>query len=293
MRKLSTEKRAMILTCLCEGSSIAATCRMLGVSKITVLRLLADAGTLAAQYHDLMVRDLQCDRVQVDELWSFVGAKQRQVDAGADAEGSVWTWTAIDADTKLMVSYLVGQRDGGYALQFAYDMADRIDGRFQLTSDGLAAYLDAISDAFGDGIDYAMLIKIYGATRPDHARYSPAVCTGARKDVVIGNPDEDHINTSYVERQNLTVRMQNRRFTRLTNAFSKKLSNHEYHVALMYFHYNFCRKHQTIKTTPAVMAGVADKVWTMVDFVEMLEQEEKIKGGRLTDYKPAASKSKS
>lgn len=293
MRKLSTEKRAMILTCLCEGNSIAATCRMLSVSKITVLRLLADAGTLAAQYHDLMVRDLQVERVQVDELWSFVGAKQRQVDRGADAEGSVWTWTAIDSDSKLMISYLVGQRDGGYALQFAYDMADRIEGRFQLTSDGLAAYLDAISDAFGDGIDYGMLVKIYGATRPDHARYSPAECTGSRKDVIIGNPDEAHISTSHVERQNLTVRMQNRRFTRLTNAFSKKLSNHEHHVALMYFHYNFCRKHQTIKTTPAVMAGVADKVWTMVDFVEMLEQEEKAKGGRLTDYKPAASKSKS
>ncbi|MEM8739554.1 MAG: IS1 family transposase [Planctomycetota bacterium] len=291
MRKLSTEKRAMILECLCEGTSVAATCRMLRVSKVTVLRLLADAGTLAAEYHDLMVRDLQCKRVQVDELWSFVGAKQRQVDRGADAEGSVWTWTAIDSDSKLLISYLVGQRDGGYALQFAYDMADRIESRFQLTSDGLAAYLDAIGDAFGEGIDYAMLVKIYGAERPDHARYSPAVCTGARKDAKIGNPDPAYISTSHVERQNLTVRMQNRRFTRLTNAFSKSLSNHEHSVALMYFHYNFCRKHQTIKTTPAVMAGVADKVWTMVDFVEMLEAEEKARGGRITEYLASPGKS--
>ncbi|MEM6855362.1 MAG: IS1 family transposase [Planctomycetota bacterium] len=290
MRKLSTEKRAMILECLCEGNSVAATCRMLRVSKVTVLRLLADAGTLAADFHDLKVRDLQCDQVQVDEIWSFVGAKQRQVDRGADAEGSTWTWTAIDSDSKLLISYLVGKRDGGYAMEFAYDMADRIDGRFQLTSDGLAAYLDAISDAFGDGIDYAMLVKIYGAERPDHARYSPAVCTGARKNVVIGNPDKDHVSTSHVERQNLTVRMQNRRFTRLTNAFSKKLANHQHHVALHYFHYNFVRKHQTIKTTPAMMAGIVDHRWTMVEFVEMLEREEKARGGRLTDYLPADSK---
>ncbi|MEX2544907.1 MAG: IS1 family transposase [Phycisphaeraceae bacterium] len=277
----------MTLTALAEGNSIAATCRMLGVSKVTVLRLLADAGTLAAEYHDLTVRELRTQRVQVDELWSFCGAKQRQVDRGADAEGSVWTWTAVDADSKLMISYLVGQRDGGYAMQFAYDMADRIEGRFQLTSDGLAAYLDAISDAFGDGIDYAMLVKIYGATQPDHARYSPAECTGCRKQAISGQPDKAHISTSYVERSNLTIRMQNRRFTRLTNAFSKKLANHEHSVALSTFHYNFIRKHQTIKTAPAVMVGVADHTWTMLEFVEMLEREEKAKGGRLTDYLPS------
>lgn len=289
MRKLPTEKRAMILTALAEGNSIASTCRMLGVNKVTVLRLLADAGTLAREFHDLTVRDLSCERVQVDELWSFVGAKQRQVDRGADAEGSVWTWTAIDADSKMMISYLVGQRDGGYAMEFAYDMADRIEGRFQLTSDGLNSYLDAISDAFGDGIDYAMLVKIYGATQPDHARYSPAECTGCRKQVITGNPDKAHVSMSYVERSNLTVRMQNRRFTRLTNAFSKKLANHEHSVALTAFHYNFVRRHQTLKTTPAVIAGVADKVWTMLDFVKLLEREEAKLGGRLTDYKPAAS----
>lgn len=289
MRKLSTEQRAMILTALAEGCSIASTCRMTGASKVTVLRLLADAGTLAAEYHDLVVRDLRCQRVQVDELWSFVGAKQKQVDNGANAEGWVWTWTAIDADSKLMISYLVGQRDGGYAMEFAYDMADRIEGRFQLTSDGLAAYLDAISDAFGDGIDYAMLVKIYGATQPDHARYSPAECTGCRKQTITGQPDHDHVSTSYVERSNLTIRMQNRRFTRLTNAFSKKLSNHEHSVALSAFHYNFIRKHMTIKTTPALMAGVTDHRWTMIEFVQMLEREEKARGGRITSYKPVAS----
>jgi len=286
MRKLSTEKRAIILTALVEGNSINATARMTGASKVTILRLLADAGTLAAQFHDLTVRGVTPQRVQVDEVWSFVGAKQKQVDAGADAEGSVWTWTAIDSDSKLLISYLVGQRDGGYAMEFAYDMADRIEGGFQLTSDGLAAYVDAMTDAFGDSIDYAQLIKLYGASRPDHARYSPADCIGCRKQTVIGNPDKKHVSTSHVERQNLTIRMQNRRFTRLTNAFSKKLQNHMHSVALHYFNYNFCRKHQTIKTTPAIMAGVADHRWTMLEFVEMLEKEEKAAGGRVTDYLP-------
>jgi len=279
----------MILTCLVEGNSVAATSRMTGASKVTILRLLADAGTLAADFHDMTVRDIEVDRVQVDELWSFVGAKQKQVDKGAKAEGSVWTWTALDADTKLMISYLVGQRDGGYAYEFALDIADRVDGRFQLTSDGHKAYLDAMAAVFGTDIDYAMLIKVYGATAPEHARYSPAECTGCRKQTITGNPDHKHVSTSYVERQNLTVRMHNRRFTRLTNAFSKKLDNHVHSIALHYFHYNFCRKHQSIKTTPAVAAGVADHRWTMLEFVEMLEKEEKIRGGRITDYKPAAS----
>lgn len=287
MRKLSTEKRAMILTCLVEGNSIAATTRMTGASKVTVLRLLADAGALAADLHDLVVRDLDVERVQVDEIWSFVGAKQRQVDRGADAEGSVWTWTALDSDTKLMISYLVGGRDGGYAYEFCLDIADRVEGRFQLTSDGHKAYLDAMASVFGTDIDYAMLVKIFGATNPEHARYSPAECTGCRKETISGNPDEKHISTSHVERQNLTVRMQNRRFTRLTNAFSKKLDNHIHSIALHYFHYNFIRKHQSIKTTPAVAAGVADHKWTMLEFVELLEKEEAIRGGRITEYLPS------
>ncbi|MEM1098127.1 MAG: IS1 family transposase [Planctomycetota bacterium] len=290
MRKLSTERRAMILTCLCEGMSIAATTRMTGASKVTVLRLLADAGTLAAQFHDLTVRGLESRRVQVDELWSFCGGKERTKKQGADVEGSVWTWTAIDADSKLMISYLVGTRDSACAIEFMYDVADRVDSKMQLTSDGHKPYLEAVEECFGDNIDYAMLIKIYGQTNPEHARYSPAVCTGSRKEAVIGQPDENHVSTSFVERQNLTVRMQNRRFTRLTNAFSKKIDNHRHSVALMYFHYNFVRKHQTIKTTPAVFAGIADKPMTMVGFVKMLEKEEKAVKGRITNYLSAGSK---
>ncbi len=290
MRKLSSEKRSMILTALCEGNSINATARMLGASKVTILRLLADAGTLAAQIHDLKVRDLGVDRVEADEVWSFVGAKQKQVNKGANGEGSIWTWTAMDADSKLMISYLVGLRDGGYATQFVYDLADRVEGRFQLTTDGHSPYLDAVEDAFGDGIDYARIIKVYGAERPDHARYSPAVCTASRKEVVTGSPDESLISTSYIERQNLTMRMQNRRFTRLTNAFSKKLDNHKHAVALHYLHYNFMRKHQTLKTTPAVAAGIAGHRWTMADFVGMIEKEEKALGGRITDYLASPSK---
>ncbi|MEM6553169.1 MAG: IS1 family transposase [Planctomycetota bacterium] len=277
----------MILTALVEGNSINATSRMTGASKVTILRLLADAGTLAAQYHDLKVRELECRRVQVDEIWSFVGAKQRQVERGADGEGSVWTWTAIDADSKLCVSYLVGGRDGGYAMEFMYDIADRVESKMQLTSDGHGAYLDAVEDAFGDNIDYAQLIKIYGAERPDAARYSPPVCNGTRKNVVIGDPDKAHVSTSYVERQNLTLRMSNRRFTRLTNAFSKKLENHCHSIALHYLHYNFMRKHMTLKTTPAVAAGIASRRMTMLEFVEMLEKEEAANGGRLTDYLPS------
>lgn len=290
MRRLSTEKRAMILTCPVEGNSTAATCRMTGANKVTVLRLLADAGTLAADPHDLMVRDLEVDRVQVDELWSFVGAKQKQVDRGANAEGSVWTWTALDADSKLMISYLVGQRDGGYATEFVLDIADRVDGSFQLTSDGHAAYLDAVFEIYDNELDYAMLGKDYGATQPDHARYSPAECTGCRKQTISGDPEEKHVSTSFVERQNHTVRMHNRRYTRLNNAFSKKLENHVHSIALHYFYYNFCRKHQSIKTTPAVAAGMADHRWTMLEFVEMMEKEEKIRGGRITDYLPSESK---
>lgn len=188
-----------------------------------------------------------------------------------------------------MISYLVGGRDGGYAYEFCLDIADRVEGRFQMTSDGHSAYLDAMADVFGTDIDYAMLIKVYGATNTEHARYSPAECPGCRKQTISGDPDKAHISTSYVERQILTVRMHNRRFTRLTNAFSKKIENHVHSIALHYFHYNFCRKHQSIKTTPAVAAGVADHRWTMLEFVEMLEKEEKIRGGRITDYKPAAT----
>lgn len=284
MRKLSTEKRAMILTALVEGNSINATARMFGASKVTILRLLADAGTLAADFHDFQVRELESKRVQVDELWSFVGCKQRSAERGKQGVGDVWTWTAIDADSKLCVSYRLGDRDAMTAHQFIEDVADRIDTRIQLSSDGLQFYGTAVERVWGGEVDYGRIIKQYHAERPDNARYSPATCTAIRKEVIVGDPDQADISTSYVERQNLTVRMGIRRFTRLTNAFSKKIENHAHAVALHYFHYNFVRKHQTIKTTPAVAAGVANHRWTMLEFVEMLEAEERKLGGRLTNY---------
>jgi len=294
MRKLDTESRANILTALVEGCSIASTCRMFGVNKITVLRLLADAGTLAAQYHDLTVCNIDAKRVEVDEIWAFVGAKQKNASTEKKAKlawGDAWTWTAIDADSKLLITYIVGTRDASYALDFVRDLKSRLSNRIQLTSDGYGSYMDAVKKVFGDLIDYAQLIKDYGKEPGVPAgRYSPPVCLSAQAKPITGNPDPDFISTSYVERQNLTMRMRMRRFTRLTNAFSKKIENHQHAVALHYFHYNFIRKHMTIKTTPAVMAGIADKVWTMTDFVKMLEREEELLGGRLTDYKPAASK---
>lgn len=293
MRKLSVERRAAILSALCEGNSIAATCRMLGVNKITVLRLLADAGTLAAQWHDLVVNNLSTKRVQMDEIWSFCHSKQRQVrpENWSKMHGDVWTWVAMDADSKLAINWLVGGRDASFGREFVADLASRLSDRVQITSDGWQVYRDAVARAFGDSVDFAMLIKEYAVERQGYARYSPPICISARPAPQCGNPAPEHINTSFVERQNLTMRMQMRRFTRLTNAFSKNIENHKHAIAMHYFHYNFIRKHQTIKTTPAVMAGVADKVWTMIDFVELLEREEKMLGGRLTDYKAASKDS--
>lgn len=291
MNKLPAEARAQILTALVEGNSIASTCRMFGANKVTVLRLLADAGTLAAQYHDLMVCNLETKRVQVDEIWSFCHSKNRNVQPKnwGKGHGDAWVWVAMDADSKIVINWVVGGRDSGFANSFVSDLATRLNDRVQLTSDGWQCYRDAVSRAFGGQVDYAMLIKSYAAARAGHARYSPPVCTGAVKSVESGEPDQKHISTSFIERQNLTVRMQNRRFTRLTNGFSKRFENHCHAIALGYFHYNFIRKHQTIKTTPAVMAGVADKMWTMLDFVKLLEREEMLLGGRLTDYKAAKS----
>ncbi len=286
MRKLSTEKRTQILTALVEGNSINATRRMCGVSKLTVLRLLSDVGQLCHDYHDLKVRGLNCQRVQVDEIWSFVGCKQRTKQNGGYGDGDCWTWVAVDAETKLVVSYLAGLRDSGYATEFCRDVANRVVDRIQLTSDGHKLYLDAVADAFGENVDYSMLRKVYGNNPADertHARYSPPTCIATERHVITGNPDPAHINTSYVERQNLTLRMGNRRFTRLTNAFSKKWTNHEHAIALHYFYYNFCRKHQTIGTTPAMAAGIASKVWKITDLVALLEREERLQndGGRI------------
>lgn len=290
MRKLTTEKRVAVLSALVEGNSINATCRMTGVSKVTVLRLLADVGTFCAEYHDLTVRGLSTKRAQLDELWSFCGCKDKAKEQGAGGFGSVWTWVAMDADSKLCISYLVGLRDTDCANTFVSDVADRLEDRIQLTTDGFKPYIEAVDKAFGGKVDYAMLIKTYGAERPDAARYSPAVCTGCKQQAMAGSPDEEHVSTSYVERQNLTVRMGARRFTRLTNAFSKKFENHEHAIALHYFHYNFIRKHMTLKTTPAVAAGIASKPLTILDLVMMVEAEEAKLGERLSGYLPADSK---
>jgi IS1 family transposase len=240
-------------------------------------------------YHDANVQDVKAKRIQVDEIWSFTYAKQKNVAAAKAAPagaGDTWTWTAIEADTKLIVSYFVGGRDGECAMWFMDDLRSRLANRVQLTSDGHKAYLDAVEGAFGSYIDYAMLIKIYGAS-PESAkgRYSPAECTGARKERIEGNPDFAHVSTSYAERQNLTIRMHMRRFTRLTNAFSKKIENHAYAVALHMMYYNFVRIHSKLRMTPAMAAGVSDRLWDVADIVALVEAEEAKSVTRRGPYK--------
>lgn len=248
---------------LVEGSSLRATSRMADVSINTVTKLLVDVAEAAYAYHDAVVRNVRCQRVQCDEIWCFVGAKAKNVPLEKSEEwGDVWTWTAIDADTKLCVSYLVGGRDGWWANEFMQDVAARIRGRVQLTTDGHRPYLNAVEDAFGSEIDYAVLQKIYGAGNETFARYSPGKCIGCDMKAVAGKPDPKHVSTSFVERQNLTMRMGMRRFTRLTNAFSKKVENHAAAVALHFIHYNFARIHKTLRITPAMAAGISDHVWS-------------------------------
>ncbi len=278
MNKLDTAARTQILHLLCEGQSIRAVTRLTGASKNTVTKLLIDAGKACMAYHDAKVRDVKAKRVQVDEIWSFTYAKQKNVAtakaAPADA-GDTWTWTAIDADSKLIVSYFVGGRDGECAMWFMDDLASRLANRVQLTSDGHKAYLEAVEGAFGCDVDYAVLNKIYG-TVPEAAkgRYSPAVCLGAKKERIEGKPDPAHVSTSYVERNNLTMRMHMRRFTRLTNAFSKKVENHANAVALHMMYYNFVRVHSKLRMSPAMAAGVADRLWEVADIVALVEAEE-------------------
>jgi IS1 family transposase len=245
---------------------------MTGAAKNTVAKLLGEIGCACAAYHNRVVRNLKVRRLQCDEIWSFVGAKAKNVSAEKKQEGwgDAWTWIGIDADTKLVVSYLVGGRGAGWAKDFMEDCAKRIRNRVQITTDGHKGYLEAVENAFGADIDYAMLQKIYGAPSENDTRYSPATCIGCDMMVVSGNPDPKHVSTSYVERQNLTLRMQSRRFTRLTNAFSKKIENHRHSVALHYMHYNFCRVHQTLRCTPAMEAGLTDHVWSLVELVALL-----------------------
>ncbi|MGH6847285.1 MAG: IS1 family transposase [Methylocella sp.] len=278
MKTLTTSDRARILHLLCEGTSIRAITRLTGVSKNTVAKLLGDVGQVCVAYHDEHVRNLKSKRVQVDETWAFIYAKQKNVEmakAAPDGAGDVWTWIAMDADTKIVASYFVGGRDGECAKWFIDDVAKRLTNRVQLTSDGHKAYLEAVEGAFGADIDYAQLVKIYG-TPSDSAkgRYSPAECTGAVKTPIEGKPDPKHISTSYIERQNLTIRMHMRRFTRLTNAFSKKVENHAYAVALHMMYYNFVRIHQTLRVTPAMAAGVTDRLWEVSDIVALWEAVE-------------------
>jgi IS1 family transposase len=274
MNQLTTAKRIQIVSALVEGNSVRATCRMTGAAKGTVLKLLRDLGCDAREYQDRMLRNLPCERIQCDEIWSFCYAKEKNVPKnkrGQFGYGNVWTWTALCADTKLVPSFCIGTRDAGTAYTFMDDLAGRLRRRVQLTTDGHAAYLQAVEDAFGSEIDYAMLVKLYGEDLTDETRYSPAKCTGCRREEITGSPDPLHVSTSYVERQNLTMRMSMRRFTRLTNGFSKKVQNLEHAVSLHFMHYNFCRKHQTIGTSPAVAAGVADHVWTLGELVGLLD----------------------
>ncbi|MCI0356678.1 MAG: IS1 family transposase [Acidobacteria bacterium] len=273
MNRLITSKRVQVIAALVEGTSINGTCRMTGVAKHTVLNLLRDLGCAAGAYHHQHVRGLRVRRLQCDEIWSFVGAKKKNVRGSKEAEGwgDVWTWTAIDADTKLCVTYYMGRRDKVAACEFMLDCASRMVGRPQITTDAHRPYLQAIEEAFGADADYAMLHKIYGAPTPDESRYSPATCIGCDLKVVSGDPDPQHVSTSFVERQNLTMRMSMRRFTRLTNGFSKKLENHGHALALYFMHYNFCRVHKTLRVTPAMEAGLADHVWSLEELLGLLE----------------------
>ena len=274
INKLDTERRVQVVSALVEGSSLRGTARMTGVARMTVEKLLRELGYVCAMYQDVAFQNLPCRRIQVDEIWSFTYAKQKNVErakAAPEGAGDTWTWTAIDADTKLVPCWLVGGRDAGYATEFLQNLAGRLAHRVQLTSDGHKCYLQAVEDAFGADIDYAMLIKHYGNAPEGQRRYSPAVCTGASKAPVSGNPDEAHISTSYVERQNLTMRMAMRRFTRLTNAFSKKVENHKHAVALHYMYYNFVRIHSSLRVTPAMAAGVTEKLWSIEDMVGLLD----------------------
>lgn len=277
MNRLSKEKRARVVACLVEGMSIRATVRVTGVAKNTVQKLLLDLGGVCTEYADQNIRGLDSDSVQCDEIWAFCYAKEKNVPEEHKGEwgyGDVWTWTAIDADSKLMVSWMVGRRDGAHAEIFLEDVASRIEGRPQISTDGLQAYRYAVGSAFKGQVDHGVIQKLYGASEVAPGRYSPPVCKGCKKKAVLGDPDPDRISTSYVERSNLTMRMGMRRMTRLTNGFSKKVANLEAAVSLHFCHYNWVRVHQTLKETPAQAAGLADRAWTLEDLVGLLEARE-------------------
>ncbi len=273
MNKLSTEQRGRIVGCLVEGMSIRATVRVTGAAKNTVVKLLLDLGAACSEYQDGALQNLTCKRVEVDEIWAFVGAKQKNVKAHHPEEwGDAWTWVALDADTKLVPSWLVGPRNTSSAVTLMRDLASRLAHRIQLTTDGYRPYMVAVPDAFGEEIDFATLHKLYGNDPTlTEKRYSPASCIGTERHIITGEPDAEHISTSYIERQNLTMRMSMRRFTRLTNAFSRKVENLAAAVSLHFMHYNFGRVHKTLGVTPAMAAGVADHAWTFREIAGLLD----------------------
>jgi IS1 family transposase len=279
MNRLTSDQRAKVISCLIEGNSVRSTVRITGTSKKAVMRLVFEVGTFCADYQDRAFQNLKCERMQVDECWSFCYAKQKNVTPDIAAKnpgaGDAWLWAAIDADTKLVPCWLIGKRDPESARDFIEDLASRLSNRIQLTSDGLKMYVKAVDKAFAGDVDYAMLVKIYGIPNDGEKRYSPAQCIGCESHTVTGSPDPKHINTSYIERHNLSVRMTARRFTRLTNAFSKKIENHIASVALTYFAYNFIKIHRTLRTTPAMAAGVTDRLWEVSDLVAAWEADER------------------
>jgi IS1 family transposase len=276
MNKLSIERRCQIVSALVEGNSIRSICRMTGTAKRTVTRLLVELGAACRDYQDHAFRNLTCRRIQCDEIWSFIGCKQKHVKpgmAGTLGRGDAWVWIAIDADTKLVPCWFVGKRDPESANVFIADLASRLSHRVQLTSDGHKVYLSAVLDAFGEDIDYAMLVKMYSADAPSASRYSPPICVAARETAIFGSPDPAHISTSFIERQNLTMRMSMRRFTRLTNGYSKKLENHEAAIAVNYMYYNFARIHQSLRVTPAMEAGISQHVWSIAEIVMLADAQ--------------------
>ena len=284
MNKLPIDKRAQIVGLLVEGCSMRATARLADVSLNTVSKFLADLGAACAEYQDAAFQNLPCTRIQCDEIWSFVHSKEKNAPAdmkAAGMAGDVWTWTAICADTKLMPCWAVGARNADVAREFMFDLAGRLSNRVQLTTDGHRSYLEAVNEAFEFEVDYAMLVKQYGAPTgaAQERRYSPAECTGAIKQRVSGMPDMAHVSTSYVERANLTMRMGMRRFTRLTNAFSKKVEAHAHAVSLHFMYYNFGRVHKTLRVTPAMQAGIATKVWTLEEIAALVVDEAPKKRG--------------
>lgn len=278
MNRLTTEKRTQIIAALCEGCSINSIVRMVGVSKVTVLKLLKDTGRACLNFEDETLRNLPCASIQADEIWGFCGSKEKNVkpeNRGKSGHGSVWTWYAIDADTKMILSWVMGDRDSSHAHAFMHDLASRLILRPQLTTDGLGAYREAVLDAFDRlGVDYAQVHKIYGRDAADESRYSPAACIGCEKKAIFGRPVAKHVSTSHIERANLTLRMSQRRWTRLTNAHSKKFENMEAAFALHSMWYNWCRKHSTLGTSPAMAMGIADRIWTVADIVQLVEDAE-------------------